>query len=118
LHELTAIAAGAYDVAREVGKAGTPWQDLFAALNDYYKSTGLEGSAAGYEMGITTPPADWVNEFSFFLEDTSVTGVIEAGMVTNFETWNALALVDLVVWESDGPRLLSAVPHELMVIDA
>ena len=69
-------------------------------------------------MGITVPPADWVNEFSFSLEDTSVTGVIEAGMVTNLETWNVLALVDLVVWEDGGARLLSAVPHELMVIDA
>jgi len=118
LHELTAIAAGAYDIARTIGKAGTPWQDLFAALIDYYADTGLEGSAAGYEMGITVPPADWVNEFSFYLEDTSVTGVIEAGMVTNLETWNVLALVDLVVWEDGGARLLSAVPHELMVIDA
>ena len=65
LHELTAIAAGAFDVARKVGRAGTPWQDLFAALREYYAGTGIEGSAAGYEMGITVPPADWVNEFVF-----------------------------------------------------
>jgi len=117
LHDLVAIAAGAYDVIRRVGRAGTPWQELFAALRDYYAGTGIEGSAAGYEMGLTVPPADWVNEFTFFLEDTSVTGVIEEGMVTNFETWNELALVDLVVWEADGPRILSGVPHELMVID-
>jgi len=117
LHELTAIAAGAFDVARVVGRAGTPWQDLFAALRQYYAQSGVEGSAAGYEMGLTVPPADWVNEFTFYLEDTSITGVIEAGAVTNFESWNALALVDLVVWEEDGPRVLSGVPHELMEID-
>jgi Xaa-Pro aminopeptidase len=117
LHDLVAIAAGAHEVLRRIGRAGTPWQELFAALRDYYAGTGLEGSAAGYEMGVTVPPADWVDEFTFFLEDTSVTGVIEEGMVTDFETWNALALVDLVVWEADGPRLLSQVPHELMVVD-
>lgn len=117
LQDLTAVAAGAFDVARTAGRAGTPWQVLFDALRDYYASTGLEGSAAGYEMGITVPPADWVNEFLWSVEDDTITGVIQEGMVTNFETWNALALVDLVVWEADGPRPLSKVPHELMVID-
>lgn len=116
LHELTAIAAGAFDVARKVGRAGTPWQELFAALRDYYAGTGIDGSAAGYEMGITVPPADWVNEFVFSLEDETITGVIEENTVTNFETFNELALVDLAVWETDGPRFLSAVPHELMEI--
>lgn len=117
LHELTAIAAGAFDVARQVGKAGTPWQDLFATLREYYRGTGIEGSAAGYEMGITVPPADWVNEFLFAIEDTTMTGVIEENMVTNFESWNVVAVVDQVVWEQEGPRLLSRAPRELMVVD-
>ena len=116
LHELTAIAAGAYDVASKHGRAGTPWQDLFAALRDYYASTGIEGSAAGYEMGVSVPPADWVNEFVFSLEDPSITGVIEENTVTNFESFNVLAVVDLVVWEADGPRFLSEVPRELLEI--
>jgi Xaa-Pro aminopeptidase len=118
LHELTAIAAGAFDVARGHGRAGTPWQELFTALKKYYAGTGIEGSAAGYEMGVTVPPADWVNEFVFGIEDTTVTGSIEAGTVTNFETFNEIALVDLVVWEDEGPRFLSRVAHELMEIHA
>lgn len=116
LHELTAIAAGAHDVLRKYGRAGMPWQDLFTALRDYYASTGIEGSAAGYEMGVTVPPADWVNEFVFSLEDPTITGVIDENLVTNFETFNELAVVDLVVWEADGPRFLSSIPPELLEI--
>jgi Xaa-Pro aminopeptidase len=118
LHELTAVAAGAYEVLSNVGRVGTPWQELLAALREYYASTGIEGAAAGYEMGITVPPADWVNEFTYSSADETMTGVIEENLVTNFETWNALALVDLVVFEKSGPRVLSKVPRELLVIGA
>lgn len=116
LHALTALAAGAYDVLREVGKVGTPWQHLVDALRDYYAATGVEGGAAGYEMGITVPPADWVNEFVYSVADRDLEGIIRAGAVTNFESWNILALVDLVVFEESGPRVLSRVPQTLHVI--
>lgn len=116
LHELTALAAGAYDVLRAVGRVGTPWRDLTKALREYVAGTGVDGGASGYEMGITVPPADWVNELLWSSDHDTTDGVIEANTVTNFETWNVVALVDLVVFEEAGPRVLSAVPPELIVV--
>lgn len=115
LRELTRIAAGAHEVLREHGRAGTPWRDLVGALRKYFDATGIDGGAAGYEMGITVAPADWVNELVWSVDDPDIDGVIEAGTVTNFETWNVVALVDLVVFENSGPRILSAVPPDLLV---
>lgn len=116
LIELTEIAAGAYDVLTRVGRPGTAWQELFAALRDYYSSTGVEGGAAGYELGVTVPPADWVNELVWGTEDTSMTGTIQAGTVTNFESFNVVALVDTVVFGEDSTRILSDVPRQLLTI--
>lgn len=116
LVELTEIAAGAYEVLTTVGRAGTAWQELFAALRDYYSSTGVEGGAAGYELGVTVPPADWVNELLWGTEDTSMTGTIQAGTVTNFESFNVVALVDTVVFGEESTRILSRVPRELLTI--
>lgn len=116
LHELTAVAAGAYEVAERHGAVGTPWQEFVEALGDYYRSTGIAGGAAGYELGLSVPPADWVNELSWGSDYEGMTGVIEAGTVTNFETFNHLILVDTIVFEETGPRFLSAVPRELFEI--
>lgn len=116
LHELVDIAAGAYDVVLAHGGVGTPWQDFVYALRKYYDSTGVSGGAAGYEMGVSVPPADWVNEFNWGSDNEGMTGVIEAGTVTNFETFNHLILVDTIVFEDDGPRFMSSVPREMLEI--
>jgi Xaa-Pro aminopeptidase len=118
LLELVSIAAGAHEVLQRFGKVGTPWQEVMTALDDYYRGTGIEGGAAGYEMGVTVPPADWVNEFVYSSVDTGLPGVIEENSVTNFETWNVIAIVDLVVFESTGPRVVSGIPRELLTIEA
>jgi hypothetical protein len=67
---------------------------------------------------VTVPPADWVNEFVYSSVDTGLPGVIEENSVTNFETWNVIAIVDLVVFESTGPRVVSGIPRELLTIEA
>lgn len=116
LHELASVAAGAREVLREWGTVGTPWRDLMTELQTYYRSTGIEGGAAGYELGLAVPPADWVNEFTWGSDNLDGPGVIEPGLVTNFESWNILSIVDTVVFEEEGPRILSSVPPELMVL--
>jgi len=115
LQQLTSIAAGAREVLSEYGTVGTPWREFVTALRKYFDSTGIEGGASGYEMGLTVPPADWVNELVWSVDNPGIEGVIEAGMVTCFESWNIVALVDLVVFEEGGPRILSNVPPELLV---
>ncbi|GCE01818.1 M24 family metallopeptidase [Embleya hyalina] len=116
LHDLTGVAAGAYDVLRTYGRVGNSWGELTARLNEYHAKTGLGGGACGYELGLSVPPADWVGELTWGM-DESVDSPIEAGTVTDVETWNTVALVDTVVFTDDGPRFLSALAPELQVAD-
>jgi Xaa-Pro aminopeptidase len=109
-------AAGAYEVVLKHGEVGTPWSVLLGALRRYWDETGINGGCAGYELGLSVPPSDWVGEFTWALHNDH-TGVIEPGLVTNFETWSELALVDTIVFEESGPRFLSSLPREILVAE-
>jgi Xaa-Pro aminopeptidase len=109
-----AVAAGAYDILAEHGRVGAPWRVLLDALRRHFADSGVDGSGAGgYELGLSVAPTDWVGEFCWSLGDDR-DDVIEAGLVTNFESWNSLILVDTVVFEQDGPRFLSSLPREIL----
>ena len=113
---LTEIAAGAYEVLLSTAAVGLPFRELHRALRAYYAGTGFDGCwAGGYELGVSFMP-DWVGEFCWDIQDEQTDDVIEAGLVTNFESCAFLAMVDTVVFEDGGPRFLSSVPREAMVV--
>jgi Xaa-Pro aminopeptidase len=119
--DLMSRLAGAYDVLRERASAGTPVREVNAALREYYTEVGLWGLKdqtwiGGYELGLSFPP-DWVGDWIFTVADEITDDIFEAGMVTNFESIIHFSLIDTLVYEEHGARTLSALPHELAVID-
>ncbi|MFF2389552.1 M24 family metallopeptidase [Agromyces sp. NPDC058104] len=111
------IAAGAYEVVASHGTVGASWRGLLAELRRYFASAGVspgaEGGVGGYELGLSVAPGDWVGEFAWAMNDER-DDVIEAGLVTNFESWTSLILVDTVVFEASGPRFLSSLPRDVL----
>ena len=113
-HRQVAIAAGAYDVVQQYGTVGAPWRQLTGALRSYFAASGVPGAgSAGYELGLSVAPTDFVGEFTWEMNDGK-DDVIEAGLVTNFESWTSLILVDTVVFEEAGPRFLSSLPRDVL----
>ena len=111
--------AGAIDVLCSVAKAGTAVRDVNRALRDYYLDAGLWDLVrwvGGYELGIAFPP-DWVGEFVFSAEEEEPDGVIEAGMVTNFEHLiEGISMIETIVYGPDGGRPLSTLPQRVIAV--
>lgn len=120
LVRLTEVAAGAFDVLRATARVGMPFRDLYRTLRAYYAESAppeLEAAASGYELGLSFPP-DWVGEAMWNTEDEETDAVIEAGFATCWESVACAALVDTVVYEEAGARVLSNVPLEVLVAGA
>ena len=118
LVRLAEIIGGVFDVLVKTARVGMPFRDLHRILREYYLDAGVPESdffAGGYELGLSFPP-DWVGEFCWSIHDDQTDSVIEAGLVTNIESCVFLAMVDTVVFEEPGPRLLSGVERELLVV--
>ncbi|MEI3867233.1 M24 family metallopeptidase [Microbacterium sp. CCNWLW134] len=112
---LAEIVAGVYDVIEAVGMPGTPWSVLADAVRRYSDHAGIDTSAGGYELGLSVPPADWVGEFTWAIEDPPA-GIVEAGLVTNLEIFNSVIMVDTIVFLEDGPQFLSRLPRSVLEI--
>ncbi|MFB7113168.1 M24 family metallopeptidase [Streptomyces sp. NPDC056291] len=112
---LVEVVAGSYEVLESTAKVGVPFRDVHRALRQYYAETGIPGWGGGYELGVSFMP-DWVGEFCWSSDDDSTDAVIEAGLVTNYETGAMLAMIDTVVFEETGPRFLSRLPRTPMVV--
>ena len=117
LAELTAKAAGVFDVIASEVKAGMTVAEVNKVLNRYYDDVGLSGTPGwvlGYEMGLSLPP-DWVGDFYFHFMDTKyLDRVFEENMVTNFESIFSTCLIDMLVYGKDGTRVLNGgVPRAL-----
>ncbi len=112
-------AAGVFDVIAGELRAGMTVGEVNRRLKRYYDSVGLsvdEGWALGYELGLSLPP-DWVGDFYFHMADEKyLDRVFEPGMVTNFESLFDTALIETMVWEADGVRLLGSTPPALSVV--
>ena len=66
------------------------------------------------EQGLSLPP-DWVGDFYFHVDDERwIERVFEPGMVTNFESLFSTALIDTIVYEPEGCRVLSKTPLEVI----
>jgi Xaa-Pro aminopeptidase len=118
--ELMAVLAGAYDVIRTVATVGTPVADVNRALRDYYQEVGVwelnrQYWVGGYELGLSFPP-DWVGEWLFTVNSENEPGVIEDGLVTNFESIIGLGLLDTIVYQTTGTRTLSKIPYEILTV--
>lgn len=119
--ELLDLLAGAFDILTERARPGVRIGDVNAELYGYYRDAGVfelntNVWIGGYEMGIAFPP-DWVGEWKFTVVDgENDDRVFEAGMVANFESMCGIGLLDSFVIEEDATRLLSKLPHEIMVV--
>jgi Xaa-Pro aminopeptidase len=119
--ELMRILTGAFDILTESARPGVRIGDVNAELYAYYRDAGvfeLNSSVwiGGYEMGIAFPP-DWVGEWKFtVVGGESDDRVFESGMVANFESMCGIGLLDTFIIEDDATRLLSKLPHEIMVV--
>lgn len=119
--DLMTVLAGAYDVLTGTATVGTPVAAVNQALREYYQQVGVwdlnsQYWVGGYELGISFPP-DWVGEWLFTVNSDDAEGVIEDGLVTNYESIIGLALLDTVVYQASGTRTLSKIPHEILSID-
>jgi Xaa-Pro aminopeptidase len=118
--DLMDVLAGAYDVIRQAGTVGTPVADLNRALRDYYIEQNVwhlnsQYWVGGYELGISFPP-DWVGEWHFTVNSENEPGLIEEGLVTNFESIAGLGILDTIVYQSSGTRTLSKIGHQLIAV--
>jgi Xaa-Pro aminopeptidase len=116
--ELMTFLGGAYDVITRVGTVGTPVKELNRALREYYVDAGVwhlnsQYWVGGYELGISFPP-DWVGEWLFTVADEDQDGVIEDGLVSNYESIIGLGLLDTIVYQTSGTRTLSTIPYEVL----
>lgn len=115
---LYAAAGGAFQIFCETARAGEPVDKVKHVLRQYYQEAGIwdyRQWVGGYELGLSFPP-DWVGDFSFTVEQDEPGKIFQAGMVTNFESVFHTALIDTVVYETQGTRNLSAITPELIVI--
>jgi Xaa-Pro aminopeptidase len=114
------VSGAAYTRLAEQCRAGMSVGEVIAVMRRYYEEAGIwdpqEGWAIGYELGLSLPP-DWVGDFYFNLGDEKgLERRFEPGMVTNFESIFDTALIDTIIWESAGARVLSKTPRELMIL--
>jgi Xaa-Pro aminopeptidase len=110
---------GVFEVIEATARVGMPFRELNGVLREYYEDSGIWGLnswAGGYELGLSFPP-DWVGEFIFSIDDDETDAVIESGLVTNFESVALIAMIDTLVFEDGGTRVLSSVPRQLLVVD-
>jgi len=112
-------AAGVFDLFRNEVKAGMTVREVNALIRRYLSEVGLldgAGWVLGYELGLSLPP-DWVGDFYFHYQDEKyLDRVFEENMVTNLESLFNTWLIDTLVYEKNGARILSNVPLELIVV--
>jgi Xaa-Pro aminopeptidase len=120
LAKIAQIEAGAFDVLCQVAKSGTLVKEVNRALREYLRESGVWGIQSwngGYELGLSFPP-DWVGEWYFSIDEVEPEGVIEAGMVSNYESIILYPMIDTIVYGAEGARTLSKVPLDILVVDA
>jgi len=118
VQRLNDICAGAYEVLTSTAEIGMPFRELDLALAEYFRRSGIGeeiGFAGGYELGLSINP-DYVGEFVWSSSLPDRGGVIEPGLVTNFESCAYLAVIDTVLFEEKGARTLSGLPLEILRI--
>jgi Xaa-Pro aminopeptidase len=118
--QLMDLLGGAYSVLTSVATVGTPVREVNRALRAYYEDAGVwhlnsQYWVGGYELGISFPP-DWVGEWLFTVNSEDQEGVIEDGLVTNYESIIGLGLLDTIVYQTSGTRTLSKIPYEILSV--
>ncbi|MAC78135.1 MAG: peptidase M24 [Rhodobacteraceae bacterium] len=110
-------AAKIFDLFTAEVRAGMKVGEVTKLIRDALGPLGLEdgeGWVLGYELGLSLPP-DWVGDFYFHYQDTEfLDREFEAGMITNLESLFNTWLIDTLVYEEGGCRILSKTPIELM----
>lgn len=115
LNELVTHANGVRELICEHAKPGVKWVELTELIKDYSAQTGREIEVAGYELGLSVPPADWVGEFLWSSANPPA-GQIEESLVTNVELSNGVNIVDTLVFGANGAEWLSTLPFGVLEI--
>jgi Xaa-Pro aminopeptidase len=118
--DLMGLLGGAYQVLTTTATVGTPVSEVTRALREYYQNAGVwhlnnRYWVGGYELGISFPP-DWVGDWLYTVASDEDQGVIEDGLVTNYESIIGLGVLDTVVYQNSGTRTLSKIPYEVLGI--
>lgn len=113
LNELVAHANGVRELICEHAKPGVEWAELAELVGEYSARTGREIEVAGYELGLSVPPADWVGEFLWSSANPPA-GQIEESLVTNVELSNGVNIVDTLVFGANGAEWLSQLPFGVL----
>lgn len=124
--EVSAKAAGAFDVLLKHAKPGAKIQRVADALKAYYKDRGLWGNqwwTGGYELGAAFAP-DWVGALSYDVERDNGEATFEEGMVVNYESnfyfpgaAGMTVCIDTMMFDQGKVEIPHRTPMELIVID-
>lgn len=113
LSELVAHAHGVRELICEHATPGVEWCELARLVEEYSRRTGREIEVAGYELGLSVPPADWVGEFLWSSANPPA-GQIAESLVTNVELSNGVNIVDTLVFGPNGTEWLSHLPFDVL----
>ena len=127
VREIARRSAGSIDVLRRMIRPNMRVGDLTKALMDYYIAQGIwqeRGWIGGYELGIAFPP-DWVGNFVYDpLSPVNADRLFEPGTVVNYENQFVLPrhvgtffMIETIMFGQGEARLMSSVPHDLIVIE-
>ncbi len=118
-------SAGSYEVLREIIRPNMPVAELNDAVVAYYQEVGIWGEqrwVGGYELGVGFPP-DWVGPWVYDPNLDAAGQTFRPGVVVNYESQYFLPqraglslLIDTLMFTEDEARILSAIPHELVVV--
>jgi Xaa-Pro aminopeptidase len=115
--EIYQIVKDAHDMALEAIRPGVAFKDLDAIARNHIDSKGYGryfGHGLGHGVGLDVHEKPLVSSRG--------EGVVEAGMVFTIEPgvyipeWGGVRIEDTVAATSDGYRLLTKVPKELMIV--
>lgn len=115
--EIYGIVKDAHDLAMAAVRPGVTFKELDCAARDFIESKGY-GSYFGHGLGHGVGLEVHENPTVSFKSE----GVVEAGMVFTIEPgiyipdWGGVRIEDTVLVETDGCRLLTKVPKELMIL--
>jgi Xaa-Pro aminopeptidase len=119
-------SAGSFRVLREMIRPNLPVAELNEALVQYYQDAGIWGEqrwVGGYELGVGFPP-DWVGPWVYDPNVNSEGRVFAPGTVVNYESQYFLPqqagltfLIDTLMFSEDQARIMSQIPHDLIVVE-
>lgn len=123
--KVVTLSANAFDLLADIIRPSMRVVELNEQMRAYYQEVGLWSDrmwVGGYELGIAFPP-DWVGTLVYDPDRDPGRQLFVPGTVVNYEgnfylpaSAGASLLIDTIVFAPERARVLSRIPHELIVI--